>query len=292
MKFLHLDKTIRKVIIAGHLMINLPICLLIFGLPMLCYFFLDIDNGFWRFVIIVISFGLGFLLAIFYWSRLISYWRVWAFNKVDEDRWLALKRCAIDQYLIWDDGMGSGFEEIRTIGQVEKLDKVFNKIYADEQLELLKLSIESDEKFSYKFRKQYSLLLIVITFLVFGFAIYLLIARQFNYAILPAAIAIFLANDLRKLKHHSSSEEYLTISPLGISVKYPKDESYLWHELQNISLNKLDGLLILYFENNKRKRLVVDLNYFDIADLHLLEKRIYISFDRWVELDKNLNNKN
>jgi len=92
-----------KLILAGQLGINLPVILLIIGLPLLAFFL--IDNLALKIILMILLLILGIVLAWTLWSILITKWRIWAFSQVEDPADLIkLKDLAIQTALIWEDG--------------------------------------------------------------------------------------------------------------------------------------------------------------------------------------------
>lgn len=90
-------------------MINYPGMLIMFGTGALCfYFFGDQINATEGISTILISIGLGWL----YWSFMITKWRLWAFENVDDV--YELESEAVEQNLIWKEGSIFEKTEIRT----------------------------------------------------------------------------------------------------------------------------------------------------------------------------------
>ena len=116
--------SIEKAIWKGHKMITFPVMIIIvsvigFGL------FLEKkrlipswSNG----VTLVSGISLGWL----YWSFIITKWRIWAFERVENIE--ELKRQAIEGNLIWKDGSIFEKTEIRTAKQKEILKQLNKRI--------------------------------------------------------------------------------------------------------------------------------------------------------------------
>ncbi|MDT7832463.1 hypothetical protein RQM59_08735 [Flavobacteriaceae bacterium S356] len=118
--------SVDKAITRGHLMINLPVMIIMFGTPgVSMYLFSEKLIPNWS---IGISFFLGFGLAWAYWSYAITKWRIWAFENVRNVH--ELKKKAIEQGLVWKDNSWFNKTEIKTASDQQKwteLEKKFEK---------------------------------------------------------------------------------------------------------------------------------------------------------------------
>ncbi len=105
----------------GHLLVNLPVFIAMFGIPSL-FHMLDADKK-----MVLIGLVSGFILGWLVWSCLITKWKIWAYENVanlDE-----LKRKAIEEKLIWRDGHIFTKTEIRSRTdkiKLRALEKRFN----------------------------------------------------------------------------------------------------------------------------------------------------------------------
>jgi hypothetical protein len=83
--------------------VKLPTVVLLLG-PMLAVVFAGKKGpaDFTKFVLLAISFGGGFILAWLAWSLLVTRWRLWAYQRVDDIG--ELKDCAVRAGVIWPEG--------------------------------------------------------------------------------------------------------------------------------------------------------------------------------------------
>ena len=109
--------SVNQAIIQGHLMVNVPVFIVIIGIPSLSYYLTN-QNLIpeWS---IIIGLIIGFIMAWLIWSVMITKWRVWAFENVQHVH--ELKKRAIDEKLIWHDGSIFEKTEIRTAEEKQKL---------------------------------------------------------------------------------------------------------------------------------------------------------------------------
>lgn len=117
--------TVKQAIYIGHLMINVPIMLIFWGLTIGPVLFLSVSDIAKLFVLLL-SLVLAFVATWLYWSLMITQWRLWAFERVDNA--YELMQIAVEQRLIWP--AGSIFEktEIRTRRQQAKWHALQHKI--------------------------------------------------------------------------------------------------------------------------------------------------------------------
>ena len=121
------DKAIKR----GHLMVNVPVMLCLIGFPALGIYLST--KGYipdWALLLaIVLGIGLGWLI----WSIMITKWRIWAFEHVRNVH--ELKKRAIHEKLIWDDGHVFEKTEIRSKQDQRKLDELQIKFREDDLFE-------------------------------------------------------------------------------------------------------------------------------------------------------------
>jgi hypothetical protein len=118
--------SVNKAIKRGHLMVNVPVVLTIIGCPALAIYLSDKNSiPKWS---IGVAFLIGFILAWLIWSYMITKWRIWAFANVQNVH--ELKKRAIQEKLIWDDGNVFERTEIKSNNdkkELKKLNKKFEK---------------------------------------------------------------------------------------------------------------------------------------------------------------------
>lgn len=121
--------SVKKALIKGHLMVNVPVIVFLFGPGFLTYYLSE------QYILpswsVLIASLIGFILAWLTWSIMITKWRVWAFENVRNVH--ELKKKAIEQKLIWEDGATFEKTEIRSKSQKEKLNKLEEKFETEDQ---------------------------------------------------------------------------------------------------------------------------------------------------------------
>ena len=121
--------SVNKALIRGHLMVNLPVFITMFGIPALAYYLKK--QGWIPGWGIGVAAVLGFVLAWLVWSIMITKWRIWAFENVRNVH--ELKQKAIEQNLIWPDGNLFEKTEIRTKSDKLKLQQLQEKFLLEDE---------------------------------------------------------------------------------------------------------------------------------------------------------------
>ncbi len=112
--------TVDKAITRGHLMINAPVFILMLGIPFLSFYLMGVNMiPKWA---MYVGFVLGFCLAWLAWSMMVTKWRIWAFENVQNVH--ELKKRAVEEKLIWPDGSFFVKTEIRTSADKERLRRL------------------------------------------------------------------------------------------------------------------------------------------------------------------------
>ena len=121
--------SVDKAINRGHLMINVPVMLIMFGIPgITMYLFSEKLIPNWS---LVISFFLGFGIAWVYWSFSVTRWRLWAFENVRNVH--ELKKRAIESGLIWSDTKWFNKTEFKSEKDKLKWKELQKKIEKDDE---------------------------------------------------------------------------------------------------------------------------------------------------------------
>ena len=116
----------NKVLNKGQFFINFPAMFVMFGFMWLSYYLNTIELI--SKTIMIIGFVISFILGWLVWSFFIPKWRIWAFEKIDEQFHNKLKNEAIDAKLIWSDGHIFEKTEIRTKIQKTKIRAINDRI--------------------------------------------------------------------------------------------------------------------------------------------------------------------
>jgi hypothetical protein len=121
--------SIDKAIAKGHIMINYPVVIIMWGTIAGCFYLGNQKIApFW---IIPMGFVLGFILAWLYWSIMITKWRLWAFENVCNVH--ELKERAVQEKLIWPDHSIFEKTEIRSASDKERWRLLQTKFDKDDE---------------------------------------------------------------------------------------------------------------------------------------------------------------
>jgi len=270
-----------KIILVGHLMINVPALLMTFGLPAIAFFLFE--HVALKIIFAVGGFVLGIALSWKLWSLLVTKWRLWAFNQVEEGDWHELKELAIINKLIWPDGSEHELKEIRSTKEEEQLSNIAEKISEQEQIEEIKLDLNTPKELSFKFNKREILVESISKLLVLAVSIGLLVTNQLIFGGILLTVVLFYGNSYKLIKHTFSNEDYLVISERGISLKYPKNESITWEEMTSLTINaEKRKMTIIKREHNKDKKIECELWRCKIHDYRTFEKQVKVYIDRFI----------
>lgn len=213
--------TVDKAITRGHLMINIPIFILMFGIPFLSFYLMGINMiPKWA---MYVGFVLGFCLAWLAWSMMVTKWRIWAFENVQNVH--ELKKRAVEEKLIWPDGSFFVKTEIRTSADKERLKRLELKFECpdvhNEDYSLAKKT----EVFYSKFNNYYEMILgIVIT--VVG--IYLITFLDKKSVLVGAGlIAVGGYTLFKQLKKNKDKAPQIVIDENGIEAREVKFKDWL-----------------------------------------------------------------
>ncbi|SDS11567.1 hypothetical protein SAMN05216503_2022 [Polaribacter sp. KT25b] len=234
--------SISKAINRGHLIVNLPVCISMFGIPALAFYFSAenlIPN--WG---IGVSFVIGFTLAWLTWSFMIMKWRIWAFNKVRNVH--ELKKKAIEQGLMWNDDSWFNKTEIRTNSdklQWKVLEKKFDKkdVFKEDQ----SVSKKSIIYYS-KIKNTYEFLIMLIAL---GGGIYLLLKSD-SYIIGTLLVLSGTYFGFKEIKKVFNFSPQITIDNKGI--KTATTEFKNWSEIKN------EEIIIEGYGKNKEFYMIYD----------------------------------
>ncbi|WP_375324765.1 hypothetical protein [Flagellimonas sp. GZD32] len=203
------DSAIRR----GHLMVNVPVFIAIIGCPALAFFLSqqNLTPG-W---VIGIAFPIGILIGWLIWSVMITKWRIWAFENVRNVH--ELKKRAIQEKLIWNDGNVFERSEIRNREERIKLKKLEKKF--DEE-DLFKEDYTLPPKIEIYYSKSYNYLELGVSLLIIGVGIYFLIMGQIkNYILGGIMCLIGFGSTIKEARKAFNYKPQLVIDKNGIKTK-------------------------------------------------------------------------
>lgn len=205
--------SVNKAINRGHLIVNIPVFICIIGIPALS-FYLSNQNLIPKWGI-GIGFVLGFVIAWLVWSFMVTKWRIWAFENVRNVH--ELKKRAIQEKLIWNDGNIFEKTEIRNSedkSRLKKLEKKFEQ--EDEYREDHSLPLKMEIHYS----KAYNYVELGVSILIIGVGIYFFTKAETKQYILGAIISgIGLYSTIKEFRKTLDTKPKIIIDSRGIETK-------------------------------------------------------------------------
>lgn len=205
--------SVNKAINRGHLIVNIPVFICIIGIPALS-FYLSNQNLIPKWGI-GIGFVLGFVIAWLVWSFMVTKWRIWAFENVRNVH--ELKKRAIQEKLIWNDGNIFEKTEIRNSedkSRLKKLEKKFEQ--EDEYREDHSLPLKMEIHYS----KAYNYVELGVSILIIGVGIYFFTKADIKQYILGAIISgIGLYSTIKEFRKALDTKPKIIIDSRGIQTK-------------------------------------------------------------------------
>ena len=205
--------SVTKAINRGHLIVNIPVFICIIGIPALTFYLSNqnlIPN--WG---IGIGFFLGFIIAWLVWSFMVTKWRIWAFENVRNVH--ELKKRAIQEKLIWNDGNIFEKTEIRNSEDKCKLKKLEKKFEQEDQYrEDYSLPLKMEIHYS----KAYNYVELGVSILIIGVGIYFFTNGETKQYILGAIMTgIGLYSTIREFRKALDTKPKIIIDSKGIQTK-------------------------------------------------------------------------
>ncbi|WGD33698.1 hypothetical protein [Olleya sp. YS] len=210
--------SVKKAIIYGQLMVNLPVLICLVSLPLL-FFFLSSKGFIDDLTALIIGVLLGVILAWLVWSVLITKWRIWAYSNVNNLH--ELKRQAIRKKLIWEEG--STFERTEYRSKTDNIIlKTLELKFNEKEVFEEDISIPEDTKIYYSFS---SALFIVLFMIIATIAGIYLISKNSNSSVLIGGvlIAVGLFSLREAYKKLTNREPQIIINSEGI---YTEDNKF------------------------------------------------------------------
>jgi len=215
--------SVQQAISKGKWMLFLPMMLIFFGtiIGAVILFSMQLIPG-WC---IAIGFVLAFIFMWLYWSFAITKWRIWAFDNVRNVH--ELKRKAIQNRLIKEDGSFSQKTEIRSEAQKQKLKELEKKFLVEDVY-------YDDAALPKEIQIRFSKAGIVFGFILGGAfflgALYVYILDRTNYiCFLPMVLGgYFLFLSVKKI---TFKEPIIIINALGIQLV--KTDLMSWQHITN-----------------------------------------------------------
>jgi hypothetical protein len=205
--------TVDKAIKRGHLIVNVPVFIAIIGCPALGLYLSkqNLIPG-WG---IGIAFLIGFVLAWLIWSFMITKWRIWAFQNVRNVH--ELKKRAIQEKLIWNDGNIFEKTEIRNTEDKSELKKLEKKF---EQEDEYRKDYSLPPKMEIHYSKVSNYVELGVSILIIGAGIYFFTQGETKQYILGAIMTgIGLYSTIKEFRKALDSKPKIIIDSKGIQTK-------------------------------------------------------------------------
>jgi hypothetical protein len=205
--------TVDKAIKRGHLIVNVPVFIAIFGCPALAIY-LSNQNLIpsWG---IGVAFLLGFVLAWLIWSFMITKWRIWAFENVRNVH--ELKKKAIQEKLIWNDGNVFEKTEIRNSEDQCKLKKLEKKFEIEDEY---KEDYSLPPKMEIHYSKTHNYIELGISILIIGVGISLFkVGETYQYILGAIMVGIGLYSAIKEFRKALDTKPKIIIDSKGIQTK-------------------------------------------------------------------------
>lgn len=202
--------SVNKAINRGHLIVNIPVFICIIGIPALSLY-LSNQNLIPKWGI-GIGFVLGFVIAWLVWSFMITKWRIWAFENVRNVH--ELKKRAIQEKLIWNDGNIFEKTEIRTLEDKEELKKLEKKF---DKEDVYREDYSLPPKTVIKYSKSLGIFELIISILIIGVGLYFITkGTNKNYILGGIMSLIGIYSSIKELRKFTNNKPQIIIDNKGI----------------------------------------------------------------------------
>ncbi len=248
--------SVTKAINRGHLIVNIPVFICIIGIPALSLF-LSNQNLIPKWGI-GIGFLLGFVFAWLVWSFMITKWRIWAFKNVRNVH--ELKKRAIQEKLIWNDGNIFEKTEIRTLEEKEELKKLEKKF---DKEDVYREDYSLPPKIKIYYSKSLSFLEVLISILIIGGGIYYF-AKGTNYGFILGGVMILIGiySSVKELRKFLNKKPQIIIDNSGIETITTEFKN--WSSIEGEGViqegygKSTKSYLIYWFDKDESEKIEID----------------------------------
>lgn len=248
--------TVDKAIKRGHLIVNVPVFIAIFGSPVLALY-LEKQNLIpaWG---IGIAFLIGFVLAWLIWSLMITKWRIWAFENVRNVH--ELKKRAIQEKLIWNDGNIFEKTEIRNAEDKRKLKKLEKKFEKEDEY---REDYSLPPKMEIQYSKAYNYSELGVSILIIGVGIYFFTKEETKQYILGAIMTgIGLYSTIKEFRKALDTKPKIIIDSKGIQTKNVEFKN--WSDIESEEViqegygKSAKSFLIYFYDEDEFEKIEID----------------------------------
>jgi hypothetical protein len=263
--------SIKKAIFTGHLMLTLP-SFILFLIPVLISVFqMNHDEIYYSIVLLGIITGQA--LAWFYWSSMVTRWKIMAFSKVKNKR--ALKNHAIRSFILFKDGSLAERTEFKTYKQKKQLIEIFgSQLKEDRELKSRKAeAVELPQKTDIYFSNSVNFMELVFTMIAFLAGLILIV---FNYWYLGICFTLAgLLGIVHEYRQYKNRLPQISISQKGIETE---DAGLIkWGQISEIEVSEniraktpYEALKIVY-QNNSGE---LETEWVEITDLAISKEEL------------------
>jgi hypothetical protein len=168
----------------------------------------------------------GFVLGWYYWSYAVVNWKIWAFENVRNVH--ELKRKAIENNLIWQDGSWFEKTERKSEDQKRKL-KYLERKFLIEDVYFDDITVSKETKIYFSKPSQIFLLIMGLGFICLVLWLYSTSERfdAYCFIIIPVGLWLIISS-VRKLLNKNPQ---LILNEIGITIS--NNESFSWFAIKN-----------------------------------------------------------
>jgi len=274
------NSKIYKVIIIGHLLISPLSILLCFGLPALIAYF--IQNTWLKIISAFLLFFIGLAASWLLWSVVITKWRIWAFNQIEEDDWVKLEDIAIEYKLIWEPESEFEKTEIRSLEEKKKIEEISTRISELREVEAIQLDLSTPFKVGYRLNSFQNIAEGLAILFILGIC-FMSFFTDIYYLSFP--LLFYILKDYRELKYIIFlliPKDYLVLTNLGIQVGYESTGFIKWKLVKDISFDY--EFRNMEFILKDEKKVNVELWRIKIKNRILFKKRLMLYWERSFDL--------
>ncbi|MEL7020637.1 MAG: hypothetical protein AAGK47_03440 [Bacteroidota bacterium] len=267
---------ITQAIIAGQLFVNLPSLIIGLYTPFIIRQLSVWTTGLVSQEVIVFSILFGMATSWLWWSFSITYWRIWAFERV-EDQQLAMLRKRAIQFLLIHSSSNSVFDrtEIRSRVQQEHIRALNDNTWVAQQMDLLFQDVNTVPQTDYGFNKRELAFLFGIRAALAIVGISLLIYSPLPFiGFIIIGIVFFYGDIAASAKHFRRRTPLMNVGQRGLTFHFPEQRFFYWDEIQSVQIDKPQRRMTLYLHHQSLP-VQQDLKLFGIQDYGLLRKRIH-----------------
>ena len=271
---------IWKKILLGLLSVNVPIVIMMIGLPIVIIkYSLNKESIIGIFIAIVV-FIMSIYLSWLWWGIVIVKWKIYSYKNTDVDNWKKLYNLSLKTYLSWPvDSIYNKYEKWG-VGELLIRDAINSKILEELEFERLKYDYDLSSYQKYNLNKTDSIISLLSLSLFLACVVYLTVSFENIFILLLFVIVILISwNELSRYKvlflKQGSIEltnEYIRINAYDVS-------TYRWIELDNVEMRfgKI-GYQLELTQNEKVK--IIDLSMYKIQDQVEFWRQVEVYIDR------------